>query len=199
MKYNIITIEREYASGGSAIGKKLSKALGIPVYGHEILELVAGRLGTDSAQIEHLEETATNSIIYSVAMMAQMATGEMNGLSKESELYLAEAEIIKNLADKGSCIIIGHCANGILRDRKDVLNVFIHADYEARKKRAVEEYGYDGNKIEHYLKKQDRRRANFYSANSRRVWDSKTEYHLMLDSSKLGLEKCVDIIQYSMK
>lgn len=194
MKRQIITIEREYGSGGSEVGKQLSNKLGIPYYGTEILDMVAAKMGTSPEHIAHLEESATNSILYSVAMMAKIVSGESNGLSKENEIYLAEATIIKELADRGGCIIVGRCANWILRDRNDVLNVFIHADMEARKKRAVVEYGLDSDKIELVLKKQDKRRASFYRANSAKIWDDKASYHMILDSDKLGISKCVELI-----
>jgi len=157
--------------------------------------MVAVKMGTTPKQIAHLEESATNSVLYSVAMMAKIVSGESDGLSKESEIYLTEAAIMKELANRGSCIIVGRCANWILRNRNDVINVFIHADMEARKKRAVEEYGLDSDKIELVLKKQDKRRASFYKANTAKIWDDKTSYHMILDSDKLGISKCVELIE----
>lgn len=199
MAKKIITIEREYASGGSIIGKKLSEQLQIPVYGNEILELVAERMGTTSSQIEHLEESGNNSFMYSIAMMTQLALGETDGLSKESELYLEEARIIKELADQGSCIIIGRCAGWILRNREDVLTVFVHADMQERKKRAVEEYGCSTEKLEAFLKHQDKKRASFYAVNARRAWDDRHGYEMMLDSGKLGIDMCVKILKAAIE
>lgn len=195
VKHQIITIEREYGSGGNAVGQQLSAELGIPCYGREILEKAAVKLSVSPEQIAHLEEGATSSVLYSVAMMAKMASGQSDGLSKESEIYLTEAAIMKELANKESCIIVGRCANWIFRERKDVLNVFIHADLEARKKRAIEEYGLDSDRIELILKKQDKRRASFYRANTAQIWDDKSSYHMILDSNKLGIPKCVELIK----
>ena len=194
MKYNIITIEREYASGGSEIGAILSQKLGISCYGEEILDMVAKRRGTTPAQLIHMEESATNSFLYTIAMAAKVATGQKDGLSEESELYMEEAKVIWELTNERSCIIVGRCASWILKERKDVLTIYIHADIESRKKRAVEEYGNDNTKIDSLLRRCDRRRDNFYSANTGKKWDDKTGYHMILDSGKLGIDKCVDII-----
>ena len=194
MKYNIITIEREYASGGSEIGAILSQKLGISCYGEEILDMVAKRRGTTPAQLIHMEESATNSFLYTIAMAAKVATGQKDGLSEESELYMEEAKVIWELTNERSCIIVGRCASWIQKERKDVLTIYIHADIESRKKRAVEEYGNDNTKIDSLLRRCDRRRDNFYSANTGKKWDDKTGYHMILDSGKLGIDKCVDII-----
>lgn len=194
MKYNIITIEREYASGGREIGNRLAKKLQIPCYGKEILEWVAAQQGTTSEQLRHLEETTTNSFLYSIAMATRMTSGDITGLSKENELYLAEARKIAQLADQGSCVLVGRCSSWILRDREDVLNVFIHADMDFRKQRAIEVNGIDPSKAEAVLRKSDKRRSNFCSANTGKKWDDRSEYHLVLDSGKLGIEQCVQII-----
>ena len=140
-RYCIITIEREYASGGSQVGKLVGQALGIPVYGREILEIAAREGGTTPEYIEHLEETDTNSLLYSLLMMAKTAVGQPAQISGNDALNLLEARIIEEMARRGRCVIVGRCAGWILRDRRDVLNVFIHADEETRIKRAVEVYG----------------------------------------------------------
>lgn len=194
MDYNIITIEREYASGGSEIGRALSSKLGIPCYGREILEIIAEKIGKTPEQIEYLEESSRASFLYLLATIPDLYMGQSNGLTKENELYLAESQVIKNLSNQGSCIIVGRCANWVLRDRSDVLNVFVHADLASRKKRAIEEYGRESSKIESILKEEDRRRSNFYKSNSDKLWDNKTGYHMMLDSGKLGMNQCSDII-----
>lgn len=194
MKYNIITIEREYASGGSEIGKRLSEKLGIPCYGQEILEAVARERGTTPEQIVHMEETSAGSFLYAIAQAAKMAAGGENGLSEENKLYLDEAKLIYELAERGRCIIVGRCAGWILKDRKDVLNVYIHADRDFRRKRAVEVYHDDKNRVDVLLRRCDRRRNNFYSANTGRRWDDKAGYHLMLDSGRMGIGRCVEII-----
>ena len=194
MKYNIITIEREYASGGRKIGKNVAKKLNIPYYGKEILEIAAMRNNIPKQHFERMEETVSNSLIYSIYMMSSVMSGKVNNLPETESLNIEESKIISELAYNGPCIIIGHCAGHVLRDRNDVLNVFIHADWEVRKKRAIEKYGIEKSKAESVLKKYDKRRANYYTANTNKRWNDISNYHLVLDSGKLGIDKCVDII-----
>lgn len=194
MKYNIITIEREFASGGSEIGIKLSEKLGIPCYGREILLRVAEKYEVLPEQLASLEEVAVNSVLYSLVMSTKIVTGERSGLSDEGALYLAESRVIKQMADEGRCIIVGRGANHVLKERKDVLNVFIRSDMEFRKQRAIELYREKPENVKAVLKKYDKKRSNFYSANSTQKWDDMSEYHIVLDSGKLGIDACVEII-----
>lgn len=194
MKYRIITIEREYGSGGNEIGERVAGKLGIPCYGREILERVAADRGTTAAQIIHMEESATTSLLHTVAMVTSMAAGVSDGLSETNQLYIDEARVIKKLADQGPCVLIGRCAGWVLRERQDVLRVFIHADQEIRQKRAVEVYGEDEKRITTVLRRSDKRRNNYYSANTGRNWDDKKSYHIVLDSGSLGLNTCIDAI-----
>lgn len=195
MKYNYIAIEREYASGGTEIGEKLAEALGIPCYGREILEEVARENGTTPEQIQDLEESSNGSLLYSIAMVAKMMTGESSGISQENALYMAEAKTIYRLSQQGSGVFIGRCAGWVMKDRTDVLKVFIHAEPVFRRKRAAEIYGIHSARIENILKKFDKRRSNFYNANTGKKWDDKSGYHLILDSSRLGIDQCVEILR----
>ncbi len=199
MKYQIVTIEREYASGGNEIGQKVAERLQIPCYGREVLEIAAKKMNTIPSELESLEETATNSFLYSISMAAKVAMGEKDGLSEESKLYLVEEQVIQDLAYQSPCVVVGRCAGWALRERKNVLNVFIHADVDYRRKRAVEAYCIEPAKVDNILRKYDRRRGNFYGANTSLNWSDSSNYHLVLDSSKLGLEVCADIICRLMK
>lgn len=190
MKYDIITIERQYATGGFEIGQMLAEKLNIPYYGREIMEMAAAQEKIAMEDIEHMEETVTNSLLYSIAMRAKMATR----LGGNQLAYLAEATVVNGLADKGSAVFIGHCAGCILRERDDVLRVFIHADDKKRRYRAITEYDIDANAVDLVMNQFDKRRANYYKANSDRKWDDFSAYHLVLDSGELGLKECADII-----
>lgn len=194
MKYRIITIEREYASGGSEIGEKTAKRLGIPCYGQEVLERAAEQMHTVPERLLHLEETTSNSLLYSLGMAARMAIGERDGLSEEGALYVIEERVIKEMALQGPCVIVGRCGGWILRDRPDVLRVFVHASREYRLQRAETVYRVPERELENTLKKFDRRRANFYRANTGISWDDKKGYQLLLDSSTIGIGECVNII-----
>ena len=105
-----------------------------------------------------------------------------------------QTELIKELAEKESCVIVGRCAGWVLKERKDVLKVYIHADRDFRTKRAVTIYHDAKEHVDGILRRCDKRRGNFYSANTGKKWDDKSEYHLMLDSGKLGIEGCVEVI-----
>ena len=192
-KYHIIVIEREYASGGREVGEKVAKKLQIPCYGQEILEMVAQRSGRSIQELEHLEESATNSLLYSLYVMGKFP-GDSTGLPRTDILSMEESKIIHQLIQSGSCVLIGHCAGWVLRERSDVLRVFIHASHEYRQQRAMGYYHISPKEVDSTLRRFDRRRANYYRANTKRAWDDQSAYHMMLSSSELGIDTCVDII-----
>lgn len=193
-RFHIITIEREYASGGSQVGKLAGEALGVPVYGREILEMAAREGGTTPDYIEHLEETDTNSLLYSLVAMAKTTRGQLPQISQTDQLNLLEGKIIQRLAQEGPCVIVGRCAGWVLRERKDVLSVFIHAGRQERLRRAVEEYGVPQEQAAAVLHRFDHRRSNFYHANTGLTWREREGYHMVLDSGLLGVERCTKVL-----
>lgn len=200
MSYRILTLERQYASGGRAVGKAVADALGVPCFNREILEYSAERSGQTPEHLERLEETANTGLISSLqAAYARLARGERAALPPEGALLLAEAEVIRELADEGPCVLIGRSAGCILRDRTDVLRAFLYADEEARIRRAVDEYGHDENEAPTVLRYFDRRRANFYNANYSLKWEDKAGYHLCLDTGRLGVAACAKILLRAMQ
>lgn len=200
MPYRILTLERQYASGGRAVGKAVADALGVPCYNREILEYAAERSGQTPEHLERLEETANTGLISSLqAAYARLARGERAALLPEGALLLAEAEVIRELADEGPCVLIGRSAGCILRDRTDVLRAFLYADEEARIRRAVDEYGHDENEAPTVLRYFDRRRANFYNANYSLKWEDKAGYHLCLDTGRLGVAACAKVLLRAMQ
>ena len=200
MSYRILTLERQYASGGRAVGKAVADALGVPCFNREILEYAAERSGQTPEHLERLEETANTGLISSLqAAYARLARGERAALPPEGALLLAEAEVIRELADEGPCVLIGRSAGCILRDRTDVLRAFLYADEEARIRRAVDEYGHDENEAPTVLRYFDRRRANFYNANYSLKWEDKAGYHLCLDTGRLGVAACAKVLLRAMQ
>lgn len=200
MSYRILTLERQYASGGRAVGKAVADALGVPCFNREILEYAAERSGQTPEHLERLEETANTGLISSLqAAYARLARGERAALPPEGALLLAEAEVIRDLADEGPCVLIGRSAGCILRDRTDVLRAFLYADEEARIRRAVDEYGHDENEAPTVLRYFDRRRANFYNANYSLKWEDKAGYHLCLDTGRLGVAACAKVLLRAMQ
>lgn len=193
MKYGFIAIEREYASGGREVADLLSKRLGIPRYGVEILEMAAKKMGSSLDYLEHLEETATNSLLYSLYMMSNAATGSQKRAPAD-QLFFLETEIIQHLADEGSVILLGRCASHVLRERKGVLRVFIRANMDYRRERAQKVYGVDPVRLEQTLRRIDKRRENFYNANTGKKWRDASNYDLVLDGGTLGTERCANIL-----
>ena len=192
MRYHVIAIEREFASGGQEIGQRTAERLGIPCYGREILKMAAEKMGRPGAYLEELEEKATGSFMYSMYCLAGLSKGE--SLSRESQLFLAEAEIIHRLTQTPA-VIVGRCAAHPLKDRGDVLRVFIHADDAFRKRRAGEIYGIPAQKEAEVIKRADRRRSSYYRTNTGKDWRDNGNYHIVLDSGLLGIERCVDILE----
>ena len=194
----IITIGRQYGSGGRLVGKKLAEALGISFYNREIIELAAQQSGMSEEAFEKVDETAASSLLYSIATGAYMFGNYVSpqvDLPLNDKLFILQSEIIKSVAIKESCVIVGRCADYILKDRKDVINVFIHASKEARKQRAIDEYGIAANKVENYLNKIDKKRSTYYNYYTGEKWGYSTNYQLWLDSSVLGIEGCVHMIE----
>ncbi len=196
MKCKYITIEREYGSGGTAIGRLLSERTGISCYGREILEEVAKEKQITVEQMERYEVNATNSFLYSVYMMTQAVSGKTDMLTNEGHIYVAEQSVIRRFAAGGPAIFLGHCASEALKESDGVVNVFIRCtDEEARRRRIMEEYGIPGTQADIVRRKFDRKRANYYYANTVKKWDDFRNYDMVLDSGRLGIDACVNILQ----
>lgn len=191
---NVITISREFGSGGRTIGKMVAEALGYKFYDSELINEVVKESGISREFVEKYDEYAThkNSILFSIAVNA--GGDGYNGLSIANRVQIAQINVIKQLADEGKCVIIGRGADYILRDRDDCLNVFIRADMDFKARRVLEAYGETDVKIEKRLTDKDARRRVFYRSFSMREWGALENYHLMLDSGMIGLENCADII-----
>ena len=194
MRYRIIAIEREYASGGSEIGKKLAAKLGIPCYGQEILERVAAKLDMPAHQLAQIEERATSSLLFGLAAYANVFSGkETSLLGIEQKLALAEADVIRNLS-VNPCVLVGRRAAALLKDKNNTFRIFIHADFSARMERAVSVYGIDRKQAEATLHRHDKRRANYFKATTEKAWKDPDMYHMFLNSSRLGIDAVVDIL-----
>lgn len=198
-KYRIITIEREYASGGQEIGSRVARELSIPCYGEKILEMAAKENNTTVEHLRDLEETATNSLIYSLYMMSHAITNTATELSTADSLAIAESEIIKKLAEKERCVIIGRCSGVALGERDDVLRVYIHSDMDTRIRRSINVYGVPAEDADMVIRRSDKRRANYYNANSRLRWNDPKGYHMVLNSGALGIDACVSLIVEAAK
>lgn len=188
MKNRIITISREFGSGGRTIGKKVAERLGIPCYDAEIIQEIAKETGFAPEYIKNSDEYVSNSFISSA--LASRAFGPTN----EDILWKQQCKIITELAEKGSCVIVGRCADYILQDKFDCLKVFIHADKAFRAERIVKVYGEREQSIEERLQDKDKRRSAYHRFYTNMKWGYAKNYHLTLDSGVLGINQCVDII-----
>ena len=194
----IITIGRQFGSGGLLIAKALSKKLGIPYYDRDLLALAAKESGLSEELFKSADEKPTSSLLYSIACGSYYLGNANNLAFKElplnDQLFLIQVQTIKALADKGNCIIVGRCADYILEDYDNVLKVFVHAPLEARLKRAIEVYNVPSEKAADTIKKYDKSRAAYYNYHSDLKWGISTTYDICINSYSLGIDKCVDMI-----
>ena len=194
MKKRIITIERQYGSGGSIIGKLAAEKLGINCYNRQILEMTADRCGISPEYLESAEENVPTSFLYSLLLSANPARSMEDSLPLSDKVFLMESRIITEIAEKEeSFVLVGRCGSYVLED-KGCFSVYIYATPEERVKRAVAEYGVAANKVESIMKKADKRRETFYNVNTGRLWQDKDSYSLCLNSAVLGDDLCAELI-----
>ncbi len=199
MKKRIITIERQYGSGGSIIGKLVADRLAIPCYNRQILEMTAQKCGLPLESLENAEEKVPTSFLYSLLLASNVNKSYEDNLPLSDKVFIMESDIIRNLAkQEESFVLVGRCGNYIL-ENEGCFRVFIYGNKEKRIKRAIEDYGISPEKAETFLRKSDKRRETFYNSNSGRVWHDKEQYELCLNSSELGDELCADIIVNTFK
>ena len=194
MAKKLITISREFGSGGRTIGRMVAEKLGIPFYDKELVDHVALESGFAPQYIEEHGEHSPSKSIFSYAFAHQSVPGIMNGLSTADFLWNVQCGVILQLAEKEPCVIVGRNADYILKDREDCLHVFIHADKEFRADRIVRLYGESEKRPKERLNEKDKRRQVNYRHYTGRNWGDAQNYDICLDSSKLGIEKCVEII-----
>ena len=194
MEKRIITISREFGSGGRTIGHMVAEKLGIPFYDKELVDHVAMESGFAPKFIEENSEHAPGKTMFSYAFAHHGAPGVMNGLSVADFLWNVQCSVILQLAEEGPCVIVGRNADYILKDREDCLHAFIHADTDFRADRIVRLYGESEKSPVARLDEKDKRRKANYQHYTGRTWGKAQNYDISLDSSVLGIEECADII-----
>lgn len=190
----IITISRQYGSGGREIGRKVADLLGIPFYDNALIEKAAEESGLVPAFFEDTERHAGNSLLYALYRGSQIDHTGMTTLSMEDNIYLAQSKVIRRVAEEGPCVIIGRCSDYILSDMKNVVSIFIHANMEFRKNRAISIDHVDPAKAESIVNTKDKRRQNYYNFHTERKWGVATNYHLCIDSSACGVDAAAQVI-----
>ena len=194
----VITIGRQYGSGGAETGKKLAEELGIGFYDKNILRMNSDESGIKESYFHLADEKAGNKLLYKIIASLTPEKGAPSfgsDLISADNLFRFQSEVIRKLAAEESCVIIGRCADYILRDRPDVLRVFIHADMEERIKRITEVYKINDSDPEKLLHQKDKRRAAYYQFYTDIKWGDTKNFHITLDSSAFGIEKCVEILK----
>lgn len=188
MRNRIITISREFGSGGRTIGKMVAEKLGIPCYDAELIEKIAQESGYARAYIQKEEEGAAEGWLSNV--FADRSMGPTN----QDRIWESQRKVILQLAEESPCVIVGRCANYVLQNKADCLNVFIHASLEKRAERIVREYGEQDDSPEKRIKEKDKRRAAYHRFYTDMKWGNARNYHLCLNSGELGMETCVALI-----
>ncbi len=192
MTNKIITIGRQYGSGGREIGKKLADAMGVPFYDKALLSRAAQESGFCEEILEDYDEKPVNSLLYSLFMGGP---GGVDSLPLNQKLFLAQFDAIKKVASEGPCVIIGRCADYALRDHPNCVNIFIHAQMEARVQRLMRLYNLTAEKAEQTALKRDKQRASYYNFYSDKRWGAADHYHLVVDSSAIGIDNAVELIR----
>jgi len=188
MNYKIITISRQFGSGGRTVGKELAKKLGVPCYDQELIEMFAQKSGFSAQHISELNEESTKAHILP-------NRSDRVERSLQHTLWQKQRDVILELAEKEPCVIVGRCADFILRDRTDVLRVYIHADKEKRAKRIVEVYGEREDAPLKRIADKDKRRVGYYESFTTNKWGDAKNYHITLDSGEFGIDACVDLLE----
>ena len=191
----VIVISREYGSAGSRIGRLLAERLGIPYYDKSFLNKEVESSGLSTDFVEKEEQKFISSLLFN------LATGgyrHANNKDMSDQVYIAESNAIRQLAQQGPCVIVGRCADYILKDTCEVFSIFVHAPLEIRARRCVEEYGKDAKRVEQFVRDKDRTRARHYEYYTDRTWGDRNNYHLCVNSGHFGIEKSVDLICHAL-
>ena len=194
----VITIARQYGSGGREIGEKVAEALGIKHYDENLITLAAREGNLDETVASKADESAANSLLYTLALGSNFFGSAMNFGYKpplNDKLFLLQSDVIRRAAEEGSCVIIGRCADYVLRDHPKRLSVFVYGDLPHRKARVMERHeGITEAQAIDLINKTDRRRSSYYNFYTGNKWGKYDNYHLAVNSSLLGIDKTAEMI-----
>lgn len=192
MKHRIITISREFGSGGRTVGKLAAQRLGIPCYDQELIEKIAEKSGFSKDYIKNTEEASSRGGWFANALAGRSFAGSSN----QDYLWAVQRKTILELAQQGPCVIVGRCADYVLRERKDLMSVFIHAPLEFRAQRANKVYEKEAGNMQDFVRKKDKKRAAFYNYFSQNKWGDARHYHLAV-SSVYGVDFAVEVLKHA--
>lgn len=198
MEKMVVTIARQYGSGGKTIGQMLAEDLGINFYSREILRMASDESGINETLFNKADERLKSSPLFGITKRiykGQLIPPESQEFVSDQNLFNYQAKVIKELAETESCVIVGRCADFVLKDRKDVISVFIHAPKDYCMARALERSSMSEKEMEKFIQREDKYRGDYYKYYTGHEWNDARNYDLCLDSSKLGFEKCVEAIK----
>ena len=193
----VLTFARQFGSGGHEVAKTTAEILGIPFYDKELIAIAAKESGLSEHLFDGLDEKPTNSFLYSLVMGVQSGAstycryGDVTG---SDNIFRIQAQVIRQIADKGPCVIVGRCADYILREYENLVSVFVHADMEQRTARIMKRYNLKEKNAEDYINKTDKRRNSFYNFYTNRIWESVENYNLAIDTAQVGIKNAAEII-----
>ena len=193
----IITIGRQFGSGGRYVGRLLAEKLDIPFYDKELLSEAAKQSGICEEIMEEHDERPTRSLLFSLVTGMQHHVGTGNfymDMPLNHRIFLAQFDAIRKLAEDGSCVIVGRCADYVLRDDPDTVSIFVKADMPSKIARAVKYYGVEEDKAEERIRKADKQRASYYNYYATATWGDVENYDLVVDTGVLGVEGAVELI-----
>lgn len=198
----IITIGREYGSGGHWIGKLVAEQLGIPLYNKELVDRAAKDSGLGELFFEENDEQYNDSFLFSLIMDSNSfgyASGYMGEMPINEKIFLAEFDAIKALAAEGPCVFVGRCADYVLRDNPNVLSFFIYADLQDRVRRIADIYKISPEEARERIRRTDKNRSSYYNFYTNKEWGKSESYNMCLNSSLFGIDGCMDIIKHAVE
>lgn len=198
----VITIARQYGSGGRTIGEMLAEDLKVHYYDKELLKLASEDSGINERLFVNADEKVKVTHLFKViknVYNGQLIPPESEDFVSDDNLFNYQAKVIKELAGEESCVIVGRCADYVLKDYENVLSVFIHAPKDYCMEQAAKKVSMSSRDLERYIARTDKRRAEYYKYHTGREWTDARNYDLCLDSSKLGFERCVEEIKVYLK
>ena len=193
----VITIGRQFGSGGRYVGRLLAEKLGIPFYDKELLSEAAKASGICEEIFEDHDEKPTRSLLFNLVtgMQHHLDAGSFYmDMPLNHKIFLAQFDAIRRIAGEGSCVIVGRCADYVLREDSNAVSVFVKADMPSKVDRAVKYYGIDAAKAEDRIRKADKQRASYYNYYATATWGDVDNYDLVVDTGVLGVEGAVELI-----
>ena len=199
----VITIGRQFGSGGRAIGRLVAEKLGIPFYDKDIIKRISKESGLSHEILDDYDEKPTNSFLYSLSLGAYTYGNSITGIPEmhmSDKIFVIQSDVIKKIASEGPCVIVGRCAESILKDEADCLSVFIHADFDSRIQRVSEYDKISHDQAAEQIRKTDKKRASYHNYYSELKWGAATSYDFCINS-KIGIENAAQLIidMYNMR